>query len=145
MSKIEKDRDRGELPLMVDGQIGVAGGEPGDAAQRDLLAGIGFDIDFPERIGAHLVGRIHFENQRSQVLIVFLVNGRNLALPKGIVEGIVDHLGIDAEARGGIAIDDDIGLESPGLLITGNILQLRILFERVDEPRRVFVQLVQIT
>src|SRR6185312_6639279 len=67
----------------------------------------------------------------------------DLALPERIVERIVDLADRDSEARGGIAIDDQAGLQALVLLVAADIGKGRIALERGDELRRPFVQLLE--
>ena len=59
------------------------------------------------------------------ILVLRSIDHRNLALPKGVVEGIVDLVDIEPEARRGGAIDDEVDLEAVLLLIEIDLGQAR--------------------
>ncbi len=46
------------------------------------------------------------------VLVELGEDGRDLALAEGVVERVVDDLGGDAQARGGVAVDGERGSEA---------------------------------
>ena len=56
-----------------------------------------------------------------EVLIEAGVHGGDLALAEGVVEHLVDGRGGDAEARGGVAIDDEGCGEALILLVGGDV------------------------
>ena len=71
------------------------------------------------------------------MLIVALVERGNLTLAEGIVKRVVDGLGRDTQARGGIAVNDDICLKPRvcwSLLTSANLRILRnLLTSTVDQ------------
>ena len=52
--------------------------------------------------------------------------------------------GRDAQTGGGVAVDDDIGLQAAGLLVAADILELRDFAELVHEHLGPVVQFIQI-
>jgi hypothetical protein len=59
------------------------------------------------------------------VLIQLRVNRGDLALPECVVQSLVNLLGLNAESRGGIAIEDEGCLQSLVLLVAGHVAQAR--------------------
>src|ERR1019366_4358133 len=59
------------------------------------------------------------------VLVQLRVQGRNLPLPKSIVEHLVDRLRRDAHAGRGDAVDDERGGEARSLLVGSQVAKLR--------------------
>ena len=70
------------------------------------------------------------------ILIQWPVHDGDLALPKRIVESIVDVGGIHAQPSSGIAIDDDGGFQAFVLLIGVDIAKLRKGPQFLQEKRR---------
>ena len=73
---------------------------------------------------------LHF--QHHVVLVQLREHGRDLPLAEGVVERVVDHLRRDAEARGGVAVDDQMRSAGPSFCwslatsrSSGRALQLR--------------------
>ncbi len=103
--QVERDRDRRELPLVADRQVGaLAGVDLDESRERDLLA--------VERRGqVELVEQCRILLQRRRDLqhhVVAVELGevlRHLPLPDGVVQRGVDGLRRDAEARCAIAVD----------------------------------------
>ena len=56
--------------------------------------------------------RLHLHHD--VILVERRINGGNLALAEGVVERVVDRLRRDAQARGGVAVDDELEPASPG-------------------------------
>ena len=61
--------------------------------------------------------------QHHVVLVELGEHGRDLALPERVVQRVVDHRGRDPEARGSIAIDDQMRTESLVLLVGCHVAQ----------------------
>ena len=78
----------------------------GEGAERNLCAGGRARRRCSQGVGILLEFGLHFQDH--VVLVELRENGRDLALAEGVVERVVDRLRSDAEARGGIAIDDQI-------------------------------------
>ena len=100
------------------------------------------DVDVVERVGTQLVLRIDLHDH--EVLVEAGIHGGDLALTEGIVEDLIDGGGGDAEARCGVAIDDEGFGQSLILLIGGDVAQFRHGAHRAIEPRRPGVQLAEI-
>ena len=131
----------GKLALVVDGEVGVGVLDFRHCGQRDHFPSGGFEEDFLQGIGAFQVGRVDFQNH--MVLVVSLVHGGNLPLAEGIVERVVNDLGRNAQARGGIAVHDHVGLQTAALLVAGDILELGDGLEFADEQGAPAVEFVQ--
>ena len=131
--QVERQRDRGELALVVDGERRRTRGQVCEGAQRHLGAGGGLHVDRLERLGVLLKARGDLEDH--VVLIELGEDRRDLALAEGVVEGVVDGLGQDGEARGEVAVDDQRGHEAAVLLVARHVAQLRESPEPLDEPR----------
>ncbi len=78
------------------------------------------------------------------VLVQLGVEGADEALAVGIVEGVIDGGGCDAEAGGGDAIDHEGDGASAGLLIGGHVFEHVDLFQLRDELVGPLVQLVHV-
>ena len=92
--------------------------------------------------GIALIFGIHFHHD--VVLIEAGVHGRDLALAEGVVERVVDVVHGEAQARGGIAVDDEVRFQAMVLLVGGSIAQLGHRLHLVEQLRRPFVQIVQV-
>src|SRR6266849_1240081 len=121
--EVEGEGDSGELALVVDGEGGGAGLDVTEGGERDLGAGGGLDVDGLEGVGVLLEPGGDLEDD--VVLVELGEDGGDLALAEGVVQGVVDGLGEDAETGGGVAVDDERGLEAAVLLIGGDIAQPR--------------------
>ena len=96
--EIEGDGDDRELALVVDDEGALALLKVGEGGERDLGAVGALDVDIVERGGIALeLGR---DLEDDVVLVQLGEDGGDLALAEGIVEGVVDVLRGDAEARG---------------------------------------------
>ena len=69
---------------------------------------------------------------------------RDLALAERVVQRVVDQLRLDAEARGGIAVDRQRQRRALGLLVGGDVAQLGQRLQLVEDLRRPVVQLGEI-
>src|SRR5579859_6256665 len=104
--QVERKSDDGKLALMIQGERGGIGFDASEGGKRNLRAVGGVDVNILERIGILLELRVHFHDD--VILIELRVNRGDLALAEGVVQGVVDVGGKNANARGGIAIDDDV-------------------------------------
>jgi len=118
-SQIEGEGHGGKLPLMIDRQRGVARLERCDAGQRNLLSVGGSDVEFAKCGRVRLKLRVNLEYD--VVLVIPLINRGYLALAQGVVERVVNGLRRDSQAGGGVAVNDDPGLEAAGLLIAADV------------------------
>ena len=69
------------------------------------------------------------------VLVQRRVGDRNLPLAEGVIEGVVDQLRGDAQARGGVAVDHQRGLQAPVLLVAAHVDQLGQGAQLLQHPR----------
>ena len=69
------------------------------------------------------------------VLIDGAVNDRHLPLSERVVKGVVDLQRANAEASGGVAIDDDVGLQPVLRLIRFKVRQHGVVLKRLDKLR----------
>ena len=103
--EVERDRRDRELPLMVDRERRVHFVDAGEGAERHLAAITRREVDLRQVAGPLLKSGSGL--QHDAVLIQLREHRRDLTLPEGVVQRIVDHLRRDAEPRGGVAIDVD--------------------------------------
>ena len=75
--------------------------------------------------------RLAFEDD--VVLVQLGVHGVDLALAEGVVEGVVDGGGSDAEAGGGGAVDDERDGETAGLFVGGDVFKVGQILKASDE------------
>ena len=129
--EIERNRHRGELALMIDGQRRRARLEMGEGAQRHLAAGVRANVDVVERVRIALKLRRDFEHH--VILIELREHRRHLPLPEGVVQRVVDQIRRDAEARSGQPIDHDMFLPAVVLLIGRDVAQRGNRLELVDQ------------
>ena len=102
----------------------------------------GLDVDVIERVGTELVLRIDLHDH--EVLVEAGVHGGDLALSEGVVEHLVDGGCGDAEAGGGIAINDKRFGESLILLVGGDVAKFGHGARAGFEARSPGVQLIDI-
>ena len=109
----------GELSLVADGELGAGLLPVGQHAERDLRAVGGFDVEVVEGAGVGLEVLADFHDH--MVLIELGEDGGDLALSEGVVEGVVDVGHGDAEAGGGVAVDDQAGAQALVLKVAGYV------------------------
>ncbi len=97
-----------------------------------MCAGGGVDVDILQDRGgcAEISGST---SEDDVILIELREHRRNLPLAEGIVEGVVEWLRGDAEARGGVAVDDEHGVQAQVLLVGGDVAQLGNLLHLLDQ------------
>ena len=95
--------------------------DPGDGAERHLSA-IGGRNEHARQRGRVALELLH-GLQHDPVLIGLSVDGGDLSLAEGIVEGVVDGLHRDAEAAGRFPIDLDEGAQPPVLGLGDHVAQ----------------------
>ena len=111
--------------------------------QRHLIArGRRLHIDLVQRVEAALQFRQHFEDHVIAVELRKIL--RHLALAERIIQRVVDQLRLDAVARGGVAVDLQLQRGAVGLLVGGDVAQLRQGLHLGQDLWRPFVQLGQI-
>ena len=93
--EVEGQRHRRKLPLVIDGERGGARHEAGEGGQGHLRPRRRLHVDALERVGIFLVGGQDLEHH--VVLVQLGVDGRDLALAEGVVQGVVDELRYDAQ------------------------------------------------
>ena len=98
-----------------------------EGAERDYLAGAGRYVNVIEGVGTL---RLIFGNFEDDVILVqTFVDVGDLALAEGVAERVVNVGHVDAEARSGVAVNDQRTLQAADLLIgvdvvnTGNFLK----------------------
>ena len=116
---------------MVDGDGDAAVFDVGEGGERDHGSGGGLDVDALEVGGVVLPGLGDLEDD--VVLVEGLVGGGDLGLAEGVGEGVVDGEGGDAEAGGGVAVDDEVGFEAVVLLVGGDVFELGELLHGGEE------------
>ena len=106
--------------------------------ERNLLPSFDLHVDLLERRRVLLILGSHFEDD--VVLVVALVEGRDLALAKGIVERVVDRLRVETPSRAAASRSTTTFVCRPrGLLVAVHILELRDLARsrsRASAPSR---------
>ena len=97
------------------------------------------NINALQRIGIGAEIGINFEHD--VVLVQLRKHDRDQPLPEGVVQGVVDRAGGDAQSRCGVAVDHQIGLRRLVLLVGGHVAQFRQrlqLGHQLSRPRRQF-------
>ncbi len=140
--QVEGERDGRVLPLVVDGERGTLCCVVGNGRERHHGSGRRLEVDAIERVGAELVLGVDLHDH--VVLVHAGVHGGDLALTEGVVEGGVDGGSRDAEARCGVAVDDEVGGQALILLIRGGVAQFRHGTHASQQLRRPCVQLLQV-
>ena len=78
------------------------------------------------------------------ILVAGDIDGRHLALAECVVQRVVDLADGDAEPRGGVAIDHQIGFQPLVLLVAVDVGEHGgLLLQRGRDLRRPFVELLQ--
>ncbi len=119
---------------MIDRERGTARLKSRKGAKGHLLPVGGMHVDVLQRVGILLEVGLHFHHH--VILIELGEDGGDLALAEGVVEGIVDIGGKNAQARGGIAVDRKRGEEAVVELVGSNVAQFRERLQFGDETRR---------
>src|SRR5271154_7020039 len=100
------------------------------------------NVDALQSVRTLLKLRGHFHDH--VILIQRLVDGRDLPLPKSVVEHGVDVRRGDAQPRSGITIDDYVGFQAFVLLVRVHLLELRKCAHFLQQLGCPGVQLIQI-
>ena len=99
------------------------------AGERHLRAVAAGHEDAREVGGIALEARVDLEHDA--ILVALGVDGRDLPLGEGIVEGVVDVLDAHAEPRGGrLPVDGDVGLQPALLAVAGDVDEAGHLAQR---------------
>ena len=111
-----------------------------EGRQRHLVAGgRRLHIDLVQGVEAALQLRQHFEDDVIAVELGEIL--RHLALAERVIQRVVDQLRLDAVARGGVAVDLQLERGALGLLVGGDVAQLRQRLHLGQDLRRPCVQL----
>ncbi len=131
--QVERHRRRRELPEMLDFERRRLLLDLGDRRHRHLAVhrGRGRQVDRAQRTQRLLHHRVGFEDH--PVLVRLGEDRRDDALAERVVERIVDGRRGDAKARGGRAVDVDIGGKAVVGKGAGDILDLRDLVEALQQ------------
>ena len=123
----------GKLALVIQRQRGGVGSKCVKALSGTCWPGCRFHVKILQRVG--VLAELRRDLEDDVVLVELGEHDGDQALSEGVVEGVVDGRGRQAEARGGVAIDDQVFLEGVILLVGGDVAQLRQLLQLGDEPR----------
>jgi hypothetical protein len=136
-------RARGGAAALRGRRLGHHGAGQGLGSLRTAeRTATGADIDLVQYLGR--LPKLGHHLHHDVVLVLRLVDHRYLALPKGVVERVVDLAGGEPETRRGGPVDDQIGLEPILLLVEIDVAQQRQIFERRCDLGRPFVELVSV-
>jgi hypothetical protein len=143
-SQIEADGDGRELALVADRQGRDRLRRPThEGGERHLLAGQRrLQVDAVQRLGIALERR---QNLHHNVVAVELREIlRDLALPEGVVERIVDQLRLNAEPSGLIAVDRQSQRRPIRLLVAGDVAEFLERLQLFEHARRPGVKFLQV-
>src|SRR6266436_6241054 len=119
---------RGDGRLLCAGNVATGAGGGLLAARRRL------HVDVFESVRILLELGIDFHDD--VILVELGEDGGDLALAEGVVEGVVDIGGENAEAGSSVAVDGESGEETLIQLVAGDIANIGEGTELVDEARR---------
>src|SRR5580704_9494701 len=101
-----------------------------------------FQIDLVQRVEAALQLR---QDLHHDVIAVELGEVlRHLALAEGVIERVVDQLRGDSVTRGGVAVDLQLQRRALGLLVGGDVAQLRQCLHLAENLRRPLIELGEV-
>ena len=126
---------------MIDRQRNVRLLPVRERAERHRLARRRLHVTWSSESGLVWNG-VYLEHH--MVLVQLREDGRDLPLAEGIVERVVDHLRRDAEARRGIAVDDERRLKPPVCWSEATSRSSCTVRSLSIEARRPGVQLVRV-
>lgn len=127
---------------MLHGQRRGRGGDPGKGRQRNLLARAVDEEEAAQRLRAlQILGR---GRHHHTVLVERVVDHAHLALAEGVVERVVDLRHRQAQARGLVAVYDQLRLHAVVLHIAVDIGQLRQRGQHLTDARLPQAQLGRI-
>ncbi len=119
---VEGDVGGRELADVVDLQRPGLHAHRGEGRERDRPARAGLHVDVVQALGGPHHGGVGFQDH--PVLAGLGEDGRDDPLSEGVIKGLVDGLGGDAEARGGVPVHVYIGREALALDVGGDVAQL---------------------
>ena len=119
--------------LVVDGQRRVGGGDACKRGERHLLAHVVHKEEAAQRLGALQVLRRGLHHHA--VLVEGVVDDAHLPLPKGVIQRGVDLRHGEAQARGGVAVNHQRGLQAVVGHVAVHVFQLRQLRQRLADAR----------
>ena len=102
-----------------------------DTAQGHHLRVPRADENFVEGAWICLKFWIHLQNDA--ILVLGPIHDGDLTLAEGTVEGGIDDIGLNSQPASGIAVDDDVGLQTLKLLVAIDVNQLRRFFQLFDQ------------
>ena len=129
--QVERKRHHRELPLVIQRKRSRAGIKSRKRTQRNLLAARRAHIDVLQSGGILLELWVHLHHH--VILIQLGEDGGDLALAEGVVERIVDVGREHAEARSGVAVDDQRRQQTEILLVARDVPNLRQRLQPLDE------------
>ena len=88
--------------------------------------------------------RRHLHDHVVLLRIVRVVDGRGQCLGEGVAQGAVDDAFVQSQARGGVAVHDQIGLQAAGLQIGVHIGHFRHVLQGDLQLLRPVAQLAQV-
>ena len=137
--QVEGQGHRGQLALMVHREGRVPAFQGGEGAEGDQVPGVGAHVGVAEAIRRLHEGGVHLHDH--VVLVQTGVDGGHEALAEGVVQGVVDGLGRDAQAGGRGPVDDQGSLQPLVLEVRVDIRQLAEGLELVEHLGRPVEQL----
>ncbi len=140
--EVKGDGAGGRLSLMRHRQRRVAAAQSGEGGERHPIAAV---VNHIELLQNRRVARVAAVKRHHDVILIQRVIERgDLTLAEGVIEHGVEHLHIDAEARGAIAIDSDHHLLAAGLRVGVDAVELRDRRQRRLYFRRPGAQQIEI-
>ena len=140
--QVEGDRRGDELRVVIDGERRLGRGVAREQRKRHLRAAGDADVQLVE--GCSRLQEFGRGLHHDVVLVEGRVDGRDLPLRERVVQRGVDQLRRHAEARRGVAIDDDRGGEPLVLLIGVDVGKLGQARERLADARLPDPQLLEV-
>ena len=113
-----------------------------EGAHRYEASARGAHVDVLQGVGVLLIARVDFKHH--VILVQLRVDGRDLALAEGVIQGLVDRLGGDAQARSRVTLDGQVGFEAAVLLVRRDVAQLRQSLQPSHQPRRPLIEVLQV-
>ena len=114
----------------------------GDGIQRNLLPTRRMHVNVTQ--GFRILQKFRRRFHHHVILIQRRIHGRHLALPEGVIEGVVDQLWRDAESRRGSAVVLHHRLQPLVLLIGIHVGNARNTPQSLQHSRTIDIQILQI-